>query len=257
MLQLIHIHTNTVSVFFLWFHINLVMWHTCSPAYLLVLLQYLSVLITIKVVVLFAVFFPSMLGFFCLNKLDCCGKSSLSFRFVLNQRWQNRPNKIDLAAARILLSQGESSLERYTQDFLDLYHLVHNDDSLCVFFQAGSQRWDESASAWRQTSRELSVGSVPLWILLYHRLDGPPYYSPHFVPPTATIPTDIKPKPSIYAELTTPELETTSVPVGILEEYEGMKWSPVPSDIAPLTWFEDMEDNCTKPVSSPSTENYY
>lgn len=41
---------------------------------------------------------------------------------------------MDLAAVKILLSQGEQSLERHTQALLDLYHLVHFDeDSLCVF----------------------------------------------------------------------------------------------------------------------------
>lgn len=47
---------------------------------------------------------------------------------------------MDIAAVQILLLQGEQSLKRHTQAFLDLYHLVHYDnDSLFVI-------------AWRQSS---------------------------------------------------------------------------------------------------------
>lgn len=105
-------------------------------------------------------------------------------------------------------------------------------------------------------------------------------HATHFVTPAATILMDEKPElqPAVMPEPTpepyiTPEpkpnmsdqvLEpaTTSMSVEILVENEGMVWTSIPSDAAdvdaqnsePLIVFEDMEDNSTKPISSPSTQ---
>lgn len=55
------------------------------------------------------------------------------------------------------------------------------------------------------------------------------------------------------------ELATTSMPVGILVEYEGIVWSSVSSDAVDvrnsvlLIVFEDIEDNSTEPISLPGT----
>lgn len=79
---------------------------------------------------------------------------------------------MDLAAVKILfLSQGECSLKRHTQDFLDLYHLVHYDDSQYMFFECGDKRVPAQRWSLRDLYGIFRLGAITQWIPLYHLRD--------------------------------------------------------------------------------------